>query len=208
MVTLYDLFYFMFDPILWSIPFVVLLVLCLYKMVTCGADSRFDFGFSRMDIGTGVKVYGTLNVFMFAILGVVSLCVYTVLALDRFMAIYLCFCVLFAAYGISELYARIFLFNIFVKNFGLIPVLKGMMYPTFFAINHVPLYIYLQNYCVWKFAFDTFLLLQFIHLLLYVVHGYKARIIKHLDTVIKSYYYVGRALAISSYIILLVGFIT
>lgn len=207
MVALEAFFTLLFDPLLWAIPFVVLLVLCVYKIMTNGVDSRFDFGFGKMKVGESVKVYGTANILMFSILWLVALYVYTILPFDKFMAIYLCFCTIFAAYGISELYARIIWFRTLVGDFGLIPVLKGAMYPLFFVINHVPLYVFLKDYSVWNRAFDTFLQLQVMHLLLYIVHGYKARIIQHRKKVIKKYYYLGRAIAITSYIILLVGFL-
>ena len=205
---LYGLLWWLFDPILWSVPFVAVCMFAVYRILFFGLYSLFEFGSATLNARKeGVKSYGSLNVLLFGVLWIVALFVFTTLNVNRFLSVYLCFCTIFAAYGISELYARVIWFRQLVGAYSLMSVLKGAMYPVFFVVNHVPVFLFLKVYPVYGLCLHAFLGLQFAHLFLYVIHGYEARIIEKQDHVIRSYYYAGRTLAIGSYIILLVGFI-
>ena len=103
--------------------------------------------------------------------------------------------------------ARVIWFRKLVGEYSLVSVLKGVIYPVFFVGNHVPLYIFLQNTTINLTYFNIFLALQFVHLLLWVFHGYRARVQQKLNGVIKEYYYLSRGIAVASYIILLFGFL-
>lgn len=197
-----------FNRILWLLPFAVLVVLSSYKIFREGIYSLFEFGVAKVNARKeGVKAYGSLNVLLFAVLWIMASDIFSYMGFTDFAVMYLCFCTLFSCYGVSELYARVIWFRQLVGDYSLMSVLKGAMFPVFFVGNHVPLYVFLSNYQVNLDYFNCFLVMQFVHLGLWVVHGYLARIKVQRKGVIKELYYISRALAVSSYIVLLLGFI-
>lgn len=193
---------------MWHVPFAVLIVLSSYKIFCNGLYSLFEFGKHKVNArNANVKAYGSLNVLLFAVLWIMASDLYNLIGFTDFEVVYLCFCTLFSCYGISELYARVIWFRKLVGEFSLMSVMKGALYPIFFVGNHVPLYVFLSNYQISPKYFDCFLILQVAHLLMWVVHGYEARIKQQRQGVIREFYYVSRAVAVTSYIVLLLGFI-
>lgn len=205
--AMYLIFSIVFNPILWVSPCVITLILACWKMFTKGIYSKFDYGLAKVSVGNIARVYSSANVAFFSIIWIVALTVFSYIQLDNFTSVFLSLCTLFTAYGINEIYSRIIWFGQRVGVFGLTSVLKGAMYPLFFTLNCVPLYLLLKPYAFNEHCFAIFLGFQTLNLLVYIVHGYEARIIHKYETVIKPYYYTGRLFTTISYIILLMGYV-
>ena len=201
------IFQFLFHPLLWAIPFAILICLSLHKILTNGIYSRFDVNVLNFEVGHIKRIPSSLNVLLFAVLWLVAINVFTLLGFNEITVVYLCFVTIFSAYGTSEFLARIIWFRTLVGEFGFIPVLKGMMHPIYFLLNHIPLYMFLKDYTILPLSFYLFWVLQAVHFILFVIHGYKAVIQQKRKHVIKSYYYVCRTIAILSYCIILFGMI-
>lgn len=188
-----------FHPLLWCLPFMGLTIVSLYQVWLYGVfEARFGFE-------TQGKSYGSLNVLFFSLLWLWSMLALSKMRFERMSRVYLCFCVIFSAYGIGEIISKLFVFESFVQQYGLFASAKGVMYDLFFLFNHVPLYVFLKDRK--NQFFGLFLLLQGVHAVLYMIFSY-AEVNSLWELVaLRSLYYPTRGLAVLMYAILLLGFL-
>lgn len=126
----------LFSPIIWSIPFLLLIALNLYQIIALKGniiDARMPF--------IEYRQFHSYNVIIFSLLWIWTLRTFKTKQYSNLLTIYLGFTVLFSAYGFGEVIAHLLWSPILVSYNGFFTWFVNLGYPIFFLFNNVPLFL-------------------------------------------------------------------